>query len=86
MKNVSSKFNSIQVFDIGDIDFGMYYLNSKELTVLNLSYSVIFSGTEELLKFLSGENIDKFNLYDEIYWYSISCSSRKLGKIYWTIM
>lgn len=58
----------------------MYYLNSKELTVLNLSYSVIFSGTEELLKFLSGENIDKFNLYDEIYWYSISCSSRKLGK------
>ena len=45
----------------------MYYLNSKELTVLNLSYSVIFSGTEELLKFLSGENIDKFNLYDEIY-------------------
>ena len=33
---------------------------------MNNSDSAIFSGTEELLKLLSGENIDKFNFYHEI--------------------
>ena len=34
---------------------------------MNNSDSAIFSGTEELLKLLSGENIDKFNFYHEIF-------------------
>ena len=33
---------------------------------MNNSGSAIFSGTEKLLKLLSGENLDKFNFYDEI--------------------